>query len=102
MGIMKFGFIRCPPALSDALVNYVVDAFETLVEIMPSDEKVNEVTTYLNIRTFEEDGDPDVERIMHRRYFLLLYGISTTKQAEESLGQRAASKDGTTVFSRFS
>jgi len=40
------GFVRCLPALSHVPVNDVIDAFEQLVETMPSNERVNDVVTY--------------------------------------------------------
>ena len=40
------GFIRCLPALSHVPADDVITAFETLVDEMPSNEKVNDVVTY--------------------------------------------------------
>lgn len=40
------GFVRCLPALSHVPVSDVLHAFELLCEVMPANEKVNEVVTY--------------------------------------------------------
>ena len=40
------GFIRCLAALSHVPERDVEDAFETLAEIMPQDDRVNDVVTY--------------------------------------------------------
>jgi len=55
------GFIRCLPALSHVPVNDVSDAFDTLVEQMPANEKINDVVTYFEhtyIRGRQRPGRP--------------------------------------------
>jgi len=40
------GFIRCLPALSHVPIDQVVEAFDLLMDHMPANEKVHDVTTY--------------------------------------------------------
>ena len=81
------GFVRCLSALSHVPPNNVLTAFQTLVETMPANEKVNDIVTYFENTTSEEDEDLDEVNITEQPCFLSSSGTSSIQQVKAWQGQ---------------